>query len=196
MNEFVHECMREWQRLGVPDAVANEMAADLLADLDEAEAEGGSPEDVLGNSAFDPRRFAAAWAVARGVTGPPAPEPAPAWRSVVAIALSVALGLLAVIALLALSVGVRSSSVSVAVHRFAVTPGSIRIFGPGPGGTVIPGPPFGITHSAGGAVQLIAGLMLIIAIIGLGALAVFFWSPRFGSRRNRRDRGPRSPSWS
>ena len=58
MNEFVDECRREWRRLGVPDPVANEMAADLTADLEEAEAEGGSPEDVLGNSAFDPRRFA------------------------------------------------------------------------------------------------------------------------------------------
>ena len=48
------------------------MAADLTADIEEAEAEGGSAEDVLGNSAFDPRRFAAAWAGARGVTAPPA----------------------------------------------------------------------------------------------------------------------------
>src|SRR5579864_4893833 len=71
VSEFVDECRREWRRLGVPDPVANEMAADLTADLEEAEAEGGSPEDVLGNSAFDPRRFAAAWAAARGVTGPP-----------------------------------------------------------------------------------------------------------------------------
>ena len=75
MSEFVEECRREWRRLGVPDPVANEMAADLSADLEEAEAEGGSPEDVLGNSAFDPRRFAAAWAVARGVTSQPARRP-------------------------------------------------------------------------------------------------------------------------
>ncbi len=73
MNEFVDECRREWRRLGVPDPVANEMAADLTADLEEAEAEGGSPEDVLGNSAFDPRRFAASWAAARGVTSSSAP---------------------------------------------------------------------------------------------------------------------------
>ena len=73
MSDFVEECRREWRRLGVPDPVANEMAADLTVDLEEAEAEGGSPEDVLGNSAFDPRRFAAAWAAARGVTSAPAP---------------------------------------------------------------------------------------------------------------------------
>src|SRR5580700_2221841 len=70
VNEFVEECRREWRRLGVPDPIANEMAADLTADIEEAEAEGGSAEDVLGNSVFDPQRFAASWAVARGVTSP------------------------------------------------------------------------------------------------------------------------------
>ena len=65
MIEFVEECRREWQRLGVADPIANEMAADLTADIQEAESEGGSAEDVLGNSLFDPKRFAAAWAEAR-----------------------------------------------------------------------------------------------------------------------------------
>jgi hypothetical protein len=69
VNEFVDECRSEWKRLGVPDAVANEMAADLAADLEEAEAEGASPEDVLGSGAFDPRSFAGAWAAERGVIG-------------------------------------------------------------------------------------------------------------------------------
>jgi hypothetical protein len=69
VNEFVDECRREWKRLGVPDPVANEMAADLAADLEEAEAEGASPEDVLGSGAFDPRSFASAWAVERGLIG-------------------------------------------------------------------------------------------------------------------------------
>jgi hypothetical protein len=67
VNEFVEECRREWKRLRVPDPVANEMAADLAADLAEAEAEGVSPEEVLGSGAFDPRSFAASWAAERGV---------------------------------------------------------------------------------------------------------------------------------
>ena len=67
MNEFVSECRREWKRLGVPDPVANEMAAELEADLEEAEAEGVSAEGVLGSGAFDSRSFATAWAVERGV---------------------------------------------------------------------------------------------------------------------------------
>lgn len=69
MSKFVEECRHEWKRLGVPDAVANEMAADLEADLAEAEAEGASPEDVLGSAVFDARSFAASWAAERGVIG-------------------------------------------------------------------------------------------------------------------------------
>jgi hypothetical protein len=67
MSQFVDECRREWKRVGVPDAIANEMATDLAADLAEAEAEGVPPEDVLGNGVFDARAFAAAWAGERGV---------------------------------------------------------------------------------------------------------------------------------
>src|SRR5580698_6087140 len=96
VNEFVDECRREWRRLGVPDPVANEMAADLTADLEEAQAEGGSAEDVLGNGAFDPRRFAAAWATARGVTGRPIIDHEPYWRLPVAFAATMLLGLLTI----------------------------------------------------------------------------------------------------
>jgi hypothetical protein len=67
VNEFVEECRREWRRLRVPDAVADEMAADLEADLAEAEAEGVSAEAVVGSGASNPRSFATAWATERGV---------------------------------------------------------------------------------------------------------------------------------
>lgn len=67
MSAYVDECRKEWRRLGVPEAVANEMAADLTADLAEAEAEGVSAENVLGNAIFDAKSFAASWALARGV---------------------------------------------------------------------------------------------------------------------------------
>ena len=70
MNRFIEECRREWKRLRVPDAIADEMAADLADDLNEAEAEGASPEDVLGSSASDARSFAASWAAERGVIPP------------------------------------------------------------------------------------------------------------------------------
>ena len=75
MSEFVEECRREWKRLGVPDPVANEMAADLAADLEEAKADGASAEEVLGSSVFDPRAFAGAWAAERGlIQRPPTRE--------------------------------------------------------------------------------------------------------------------------
>jgi hypothetical protein len=69
VNELVEECRREWRRLRVPDQIADEMATDLAADLEEAQAEGGSAEDVLGSAAGDPRSLAAAWAAERGVVG-------------------------------------------------------------------------------------------------------------------------------
>ena len=43
MSEFVEQCLREWKRLGVPDPLAEEMAADMESDLSEAEAEGVRP---------------------------------------------------------------------------------------------------------------------------------------------------------
>ena len=71
MNQFVEECRREWKRLRVPDLVADEMAADLAADLEEAESEGISAEELLGSGASDARSFAASWAAERGVLPPP-----------------------------------------------------------------------------------------------------------------------------
>jgi hypothetical protein len=65
MTAFVEECRREWKRLAVPDLLADEMAAELEADLAEAQADGVSAAEVLGES--DPRRFAAAWASERGL---------------------------------------------------------------------------------------------------------------------------------
>jgi PASTA domain len=70
VSEFIEECRREWKRLRVPDPIADEMAADLAADLQEAEGEGVSPEEVLGSGASDPRAFAASWATERGVVQP------------------------------------------------------------------------------------------------------------------------------
>ena len=102
MSDFVEECRREWRRLGVPDAVANEMAADVAADLAEAEAEGASAQDVLGAQAFDPRAFAAAWAFSRGVAERPSPDERGPRRWLVLAAVAVALvaiagGVLAVV---------------------------------------------------------------------------------------------------
>lgn len=70
---FVEECRREWKRLGVPAQVAEEMAAELRADLAEAAADGAPAEDLLGTAAFDARGLAASWASERGVVPKPSP---------------------------------------------------------------------------------------------------------------------------
>jgi hypothetical protein len=174
------------------------MAADLEADLDEAEAEGGSPEDVLGNSAFDPRRFAAAWAVARGVTGTLAPDGRSRWRTPVAIALTVFLGVLTVGAGLLLLAGSGRRSFAVAVRRVVPGAGPIRIFPPAArfsSGQF--GLPFGGTGIAGMIVHL-ALVLLVFGLVGLVLLAVLYRSLWFGLYRSRwsgprRHRRPGSP---
>ena len=194
MSEFVEECRREWRRLGVPDPIANEMAADLTADLEEAEAEGGSAEDVLGNSAFDPRRFAAAWAVARGVTNPPTADRPSPWRAPIAIAAAALLGLLVMGGGLALVVGSGSRSISVATRRVVGGPGPIRIFGPGPnvgpGRFVLP-----FVGSDFHPLALLVFVVGVVGVVGLGLLAVLYWSPWPGRRRFRRLGGRQSPNW-
>ena len=72
MTAFVKECRREWERLGVPELLAEEMATELESDLAEAEADGVSAAEMLGES--DPRRFAATWASERGLVAEPAPQ--------------------------------------------------------------------------------------------------------------------------
>jgi len=195
VSEFVEECRREWRRLGVPDPIANEMAADLTADLEEAEAEGGSPQDVLGNSAFDPRRFAAAWATARGVTGPPTPDRPSLWRPGIAVALTALLGVLSVGAGLVLLVALRGGSFGFAIHRAVAGPGPIRVFPPAPYRIVVPGPLGTFVGTTGVDVQPLAVLLLVVGVVGLGLLAVLYWSPWSGSRRHRRDKGRRTPTW-
>ena len=187
MSEFVDECRREWRRLGVPDPVANEMAADLSADLDEAEADGGTPEDVLGNSAFDPRRFASAWASARGVTGLTGPERPSRWPAPWAIVVTVLLGVLIAGAGLALLVG--SSSRAIATRRI-VGPGPLRLFAPGPGRMA--GPGRFVLPIEGTTVHPLAWLLFIVGVVGLAVLVILYWSPWSGPRRYRRLVGRRS----
>jgi hypothetical protein len=194
VNEFVDECRREWQRLGVPDPVANEMAADLTADLEEAAAEGGSPEDVLGNSAFDPRRFAAAWAIARGVTSQPTLERPTRWRPSLAVALIAFVGTLVIGAAgLALSVGSSSRAIGIVSRRVIVGPGPLRPFSPGP--WPLAGPGRFVLPIVGTDFQPLALMLFIIAGVGLVLLVVLYWSPWSGPRRYRKYEGRGRPNW-
>jgi hypothetical protein len=72
MTSYVEECREKWKRLGVPDLLAEEMAAELESDLAEAHADGVSAAELFGES--DPRRFAANWASERGLVPEPPPQ--------------------------------------------------------------------------------------------------------------------------
>lgn len=169
MNGFVEQCRQEWKRLRVPDPIADEMAADLAADLREAEAEGVSAEEVLGNGAFDPRSFAASWAAERGVAPVPTPhenlpaahEKAARRRALVAVALLALLGV--IVAALAL-VSVR--------HGVAV---AWRAGGPHP---PLASPPTGIgplIQQAGGFGSVVVALILLALVIAGASLAAWMW---------------------
>jgi hypothetical protein len=174
VSKFIKECRREWKRLGVPDAVANEMTADLKADLEQAEAEGASREDVLGSAVFDPRSFAASWAAERGVAEPPATrERLP--RSSLAIAAIAAL-LIAVIGV-GLAMVASRSGVSAAIHPTALLPRAQAGEAPAL-----------VVHGHGPGIHVVGRILLIVGILGL--LFTLLWSLmwRANSSRLRRPR--------
>ena len=129
MSSFVDECRKEWSRLGVPEAEANEMAADLEADLAEAKAEGVSPEEVLGNGYFDPRSFAASWAAARGFVRPARPARGTIQVRTLALALGavvaaafVALGLAFLFGTPVINRSMSAAAAPFALHRHPLPP--------------------------------------------------------------------------
>jgi hypothetical protein len=175
MSRFVKECRKEWKRLRVPDSVANEMAADLTADLAEAEAEGASIEDVLGSSAFDPRAFAASWAAERGVSRPP---PAPSrssrrWLALAALA-AIAVALVGALMVMAPKPRIRMESSG---RALAVVPHpSFR------------GPPPGLAGHAttlADHVHELGGLILVLGIVAMIATLVWIWRTRAGGGSGR-----------
>jgi hypothetical protein len=122
MPAFIEECRYEWKRLGVPESMADEMAAELEADLAEAEADGVSAAEMLGES--DPRRFASNWARERGLVADAPPKKSrKRWLWVAAFVL--ALVFVVVLGLFA------AWGVSTSVHVSAPQPQTI-------GGLVVP----------------------------------------------------------
>lgn len=182
MNQFVDQCRREWRRLGVPEAAANEMAADLIADLAEAQADGVSPEEVLGNGFFDPATFAATWATARGLA-PAGRDRMPKTISLWSLALAAGALVCVVVAaaglLLLAGTPIRSASVAItAVRR------PIRLVLPPP----IAGSHQVFTMRAGGPVGPVGGwILLLVGIVGVGVV-VWCWrrwsATRSGSPSN------------
>jgi len=185
VSPFVEECLQEWKRLGVPDPVANEMAADLAADLAEAEADGTSPEEVLGSGAFDARSFAAAWARERGIVSAPRPVGAPRGRRRWLMPALVAL--FALIALVGAVLAIRGNpprNVNVRVALAAgggsarlhvVGPGRIHSLPrlrPGPGAVLVP--PSGQVTVVN--VRPIGIVLLIVGLVG-AAVSLAIWAP-------------------
>jgi hypothetical protein len=174
VSRFVKECRREWKRLRVPDSVANEMAADLTADLHEAEAEGASIEDVLGSSAFDPRSFARSWAAERGVSQPPTGSAASSKQRSLLAALA------AIVAIVVALVGV--------LMVIAPKP-RIRVGSPGHGLPVVPhhsfpGPPPGFAGHASAVashIHTLGILVLIAGVVAMIATSVWIWRTRGAS---------------
>jgi hypothetical protein len=177
MSDFVDRCRREWKRLRVPDAVAEEMAADLAADLEEAEAEGISAEEVLGSSVFDPRSFADSWAAERGVI-----PPAPAQRQSLSRK-PLILGAFAALVLVVLFLVVLFGAVLI---THAVRPAAVVASGrpaSPPFRPLIPGasqPLIVHAHTSVGASPLLL-LLLLLAIIAI--VVTWLWSARTRPRR-------------
>lgn len=173
MTSFIEECRREWRRLRVPDAVANEMAADLAADLAEAEADGVSPEEVLGGAAFDPRSFAAAWAAERGVILSTAPlESRSGSRRPLVLASVATVFVLGLVIAALVNLTARSGVVS----AWAAAPSSHS--GAVPFTQVLP--PQGAVQ-AGDATAL--GLILLLVAMSATIVAAWLWATWIRSRR-------------
>jgi hypothetical protein len=168
VNDFVEKCRREWRRLRVPDVVANEMAADLEADLEEAEADGASPEEVLGNGIFDPRSFAAAWAAERGVI-PPASSTGTQPKRPLVLAAIAALAVIAVTGA-ALAIFARSGSV-------AMVPSPRPRLSPPPGNGPLD------AHLSDLDVRRIGATLLLVGLVGIALSAVYWFA--WGGRRLR-----------
>jgi hypothetical protein len=139
VNEYVAECRREWRRLGVSSSMADEMAAELEADLDEAP----SLEEVLGPDAADAHAFARRWALARGVV----PTPSRGLRAGVAAALAAfALAAIAGALLMVFSSPSHTERIAVAKVPQIVSVGQQRVW---------TGPPSRVTSEPPPAVAII-----------------------------------------
>jgi hypothetical protein len=179
MSDFVELCRAEWRRLGVPDPLAEEMAADLASDLREAEADGVSAEELLGSSAFDPRSFAASWAAERGIIPVPPSRGNARSRPLVLAAFTALAAITLLVTALLLVAG--KPTVSVVATRKA-TP---HLQSPPPALFPPPGTSRQVLQtSASTPVELI---LLFFAILALG-FAAWLWS-RWG-----RSRPPTAPA--
>ncbi len=170
MSRFVDDCRREWGRLGVPEVEANEMAADLEADLAEARADGVSPEEVLGNGYFDAKSFAASWAMARGVV-----SVGPRHRSTIPVGMALGALVAAAVAGVGFLILVRprfgSQAAAFSIGR--------RINRPVP--SIFRSPHQIFSTGPGGALDPLGWALLLLGLFGLVAI-LWIWRPWSGHR--------------
>jgi len=163
MSDFVEQCRHEWRRLGVPDPLADEMAADLETDLAEARAEGVSAEELLGSSADDPRSFAASWAAERGIIPVP-PAPRRRRRPFVLVAFTA----IAAIALFGAALALATGNPKASIVQTGRPPAHL------PRGLVQPSPSRQVLLSANLAAP-VEWVLLFLAIVALG-FAAWLWA--------------------
>jgi len=174
MSDFVEQCRSEWRRLGVPDPLAEEMAADLASDLAEAETEGVSAEELLGTSAFDPRSFAASWAAERGIIPEPPRRGNARRRPLVLVAFTGLAALTLIVAGLLLLTG--QPKVSLAATRAT----GAHLQSP-PAGPFVPSGPGRHVLAQASAAAPVEWILLFLAIVALG-FAAWLWSSWSRSR--------------
>lgn len=161
MTDFVEQCRNEWRRLGVTDPLADEMAADLASDLEEAEAEGISAQELLGNSSSDPRSFAASWAAERGIIPLPPSRANTHHRPFVLVAFTALAAITVIVSALMLATG--EPKLSLAKTR-----------------TTPAGTSRSVIHSVSAAAPIV-WILLLLAIAALG-FAAWQWASSSRSR--------------
>jgi hypothetical protein len=167
MSDFVKQCRREWKRLRVPEPDAEEMAADLAADLTEAAAEGVSAEELLGSSAFDPRSFAASWAAERGIIPRPLERETASRKPRTLLAVAI----VSAIALIVGALTLLTSHSRVAPIASTTAPSQLPSPSPGPGLLGV--------HAGTVAASAVAWTVILLAI---AAVALAAWSTWVRSR--------------
>jgi len=177
MSDFVEQCRAEWKRLGVPDPLAEEMAADLTSDLEEAEADGISAQELLGSSAFDPRSFARSWAAERGIIPEP-PSRGPRRRPFVLVAFT---AVAAIAVIMAVALLTTQPQVAVRITRAGSGVAPLHLPSPRPGFFVGPGGPPSEQVLQTSAAAPVEWVLLILALIALG-FAAWLWASWSRSR--------------
>jgi hypothetical protein len=178
VNQFAEECHREWKRLRVPDLVANEMAADLAADLEEAESEGASAAELLGTDASDARSFAASWAAERGVIPPPRLPARLQSRSLVLTALAALTVTASIGSALVLFASPQASAPAYVVFA-APSDQPVTVLA-GPERVPLPPPPSSLEASGSGVdIHTIGSILLTVGIVGtILSMLLLLWSSR------------------